>query len=470
MNSAAIPTWRLICHSVNLLAVATSLLSLSRRQLLPFQPFRVGQLEGNQGYLHGLFRCLDSLGWADRRGAEASPCLEVELTGEGRRLLADLSGLELVNDWLEQAGHFLRGDFRLWSPPPADLGLVSEVLQAARLAPLVLFSLLQPDQQLPPGPRQLLHAHLWQDAGGEWTPRGRAGLALGAVFHYPFAYLQTLLQADALLFGDAQSLRRRSGGVEEHVDRERDILFSGQVFTGSVASVFWELFLPIFESHSPPRAVVDLGCGDGLMLAELGRRLDPSVLLVGVEYNQVARQTAARTLAAFPHHRVIEGDIGNPGELVARLREMGVAHQEVVFVTKSVIHNRPYRPARQPSGRAALGRTAVADGQGAPIDNADLEASLVEFFADWKRFLGGHGLLAVEAHTVPCPTDREHFGRTLSPCLDLTHCYSNQLLVEAAVYRDCARRAGLTSEHPRELGAAAFGHAHMTVDHWKVAP
>jgi SAM-dependent methyltransferase len=420
------------------------------------------ELPGNPGYLHALFRALDSMGWVDRVGTLGSPELEIRWTRTGRSAVREAACLEVVPELLEKALDLAEGIEGELHAPAA--GPLESWLAGHQIGPLMLGCLLRPEAPVPESMRWPLEALGWME-GGAWTEEGRIARLQSGIYHYPVSYLATLMRVEELLFGDPTALRQRSEtGEESHVDRRRDILFSGQVFSGSVAAVLWDHFLPLLASSSPPRTVVDVGCGDGLMLRELGQRA-PGARLVGVEYNPVAREVAEETLRDSPGALAVLGDMGDPEGIAATLESHAIDLDSVLWVTKSVIHNRPYRaPGR--SGRPARTTTACATPDGLPIPGGDLEENLVEFFQSWKPYLGKHGFLVVEAHTVPPEVARTHLGRTIAPVLDYTHALSGQLLIEADIYRDCAREAGLRSLSQSEIGAAAFGHNHMTVDHF----
>lgn len=420
-------------------------------------------MPGNDGYLHALFRALDSLGWTDREGPPGSPELIVRWTDAGRHALESLEGLESVPDRLEQALDLAEG-LEVTLPELTGRGPFAEMLAGHWLGPLMLGCLLRPETHVPARFQAGLEAIGWMK-DGSWTEEGRIARLQAGIYHYPISYLATLMRVEELLFGDPTALRQRSdSGEESHVDRRRDILFSGQVFSGSVAAVLWEHFLPLFDGKPGPQVVVDIGCGDGRMLKELGLRA-PQARLVGVEYNPVAREVAEQTLRESPGALALHGDMGDPDGLAKTLESHDIALDSVLWVTKSVIHNRPYRPPST-TGRPTRTTTACAQASGAAIRGGDLEQNLVEFFQAWKPYLGGHGFLVVEAHAVPPEVARLHVGRTIAPALEYTHALSGQLLVEAEIFRDCAREAGLRSLSQSEIGAAAFGHPHMTVDHF----
>ncbi len=431
--------------------------------MLAARCFKLGELPGNPGHLQALFRALDSLGWVDRRGPSGSPELEVHWTEPGWRATRNAEQLEVVPSMLEQTLDLAEG-LEVSLPKIDGEGILSDWLRGHQVAPIMLGCLVRPEASLPPEMRRCLVEAGWLDHQG-WTDEGRIARLQAGIYHYPVSYLATLMRVEELLFGDPTALQQRSeSGEESHVDRRRDILFSGQVFTGSVAHSLWDHFLPLLQEDTPPGTLVDIGCGDGVMLRELGRR-SPGTRLVGVEYNPVARDVAEQTLSDFPHSLALLGDMGDPDAVADSLQARGIELDSVLWLTKSVIHNRPYRTPRK-AGRPSTTTTACSDNKGQPIPGGDLEQNLLEFFQAWKPYLGGHGFLVVEAHTVPPEVARRHVGRTLAPVLDYTHALSGQLLVEADVFRQCAREAGLRSRSCGEIGAAAFGHHHMTIDHF----
>jgi SAM-dependent methyltransferase len=438
-------TWRQITSHVIGLSLASSVWDLYKREILQSLPLKVDDIPGNSGYLHGLFRALDSLGWVDR----ASDGI-VSWTERGKKLTDQAFRLEVVPELLESFSN----EFLEVATGNTEIG---DWLRGHQAAPVML----APDEAGKPGPRELLKRLGWWN-GDSWTDAGHQALRQSSIYQYPLSYLPMLRRTEELLFGDCELLRKRLGSGEEvHVDRRADIKFSGQVFSGSVAPVLWDIFLPLLDSN--PAFLLDVGCGDGRMLAELGQRA-PGVRLVGVDFNPVACEVAAENLRSFPGSLVVTGDVGNPKGLAETLAQHGLDLRDALVVTKSVIHNRPYKvPETRGPGRT---QSCCADAQGRLISAADLEGSLIECLRNWKECLGRHGFLIVEVHATPCEVARACAGRTLAPAMELTHCYSGQLLVEPEVYYSAAEAAGLKSKAHREIGQSSFGHFHMTVDHF----
>lgn len=95
-----------------------------------------------------------------------------------------------------------------------------------------------------------------------------------------------------------------------------------------------------------------------------------------------------------------------------------------------------------------------------------MEQSLVELFEKWRPFLGRHGWVVADTHTVDADVAAEFVGTTMQAAIDATHHFSQQHLVEMDVFRAAAADAGLVSLAHREVGAAFFGHDTMSIDHF----
>ncbi len=304
---------------------------------------------------------------------------------------------------------------------------------------------------------------LFADRAGEVLPprlRPHAATlrAAARAWRYPIAYLELLRAVPAMLAGDPPP----------PVDRAHSIGVSGEVFTQLVGPAFLRLLLPLFDG---PSALVDVGSGDGTMLRDLWRavaaRTSRPPIAVGVEIDPLAQEATARTLgeAGVPHV-VVEGDVDAPDALAARLAAAGVDLAGAVCVSKSVIHDREWRP---PADTAAVARRvprtrAVAvDPDGGLVPPAALEQNLVEHFARWRTAVPRFGMVVADAHCVPPALAARHVGRTLATLLEATHGWSRQYLVEADVFRRAAADGGFAVRGRAALGAAALGHDYLSV-------
>ena len=192
--------------------------------------------------------------------------------------------------------------------------------------------------------------------------------------------------------------------------------------------------------------------------------------MVGVDPSPVARAAAAETLrAAGIAHQILDGDVAEPEAIAQKLCDLGLDPAGALHVSKSVFHNRTFKPPRGPAGRPAgapASTGAFAGPNGWVIPNCARRAGLARAPRPLEGRRARHGLVVIEAHTTPPETAARLAGRTVATALDAAHGYSHQLLLEPEVFADIARRAGLASLAHREPGAATVGHTVLTIDHF----
>jgi len=191
--------------------------------------------------------------------------------------------------------------------------------------------------------------------------------------------------------------------------------------------------------------------------------------MVGVEYNRVAQEITSATLrnAGVPHI-TLAGDIGEPAALADALAAAGVEPKNVLHVSKSVIHNRNFRGYAEPIADP-LSQAVFVSPDGGLIPAAALEADLSALFATWRPHISRHGMIVIEAHVVAPELAAARIGGNVLACLEATHGFSHQYLVEIDVHRRAAWRAGLRPCHQRDLGAAMVGAPILSLDHYRPA-
>jgi len=317
------------------------------------------------------------------------------------------------------------------------------------------------------------------------TTAGKLALLLCVQTFYPLGYTPTYRRVPEMIFcGDVGALARDDAGNERHVDRALDIEFSGLVFEKTCKAPFFEIVLPLFDREplsEQPIAVIDSGSGDGTLLRELffairdktrrGAALaDYPLVMIGAEYNAEARLASERALndAGVPH-LCLFGDISDPGRLKADLAEKGIDAANALHVSKSVIHNRPYRPPRDKellAQYAPMSTAVFVDPEGGLISAHDLETNLVEHFIDWRELTERYGMVVIEAHTMDSGLVCQSFLRSMITSLNASHGFSHQYLIEVEIFRNAAVLAGYQLLASRDI-ASAFPRPVLSLNHFK---
>ncbi len=326
----------------------------------------------------------------------------------------------------------------------------------------------------------------WDSDALSLSPSGLLALQWTPQYFYPVGYLSTFRKVPDLLFDhESEASSPPPTGLETHVDRRLDIKFSGIVYEKTCRNKLLEIVLPLFDCsplEEQPESIVDTGSGDGTLLVDLfntirektlrGRSLKSFPLaIIGAEYNQAARESTREALerAGINHAFAIRGDIGAPETLATDLSGIGVDPFNALHISKSVIHNRVYKTPgnteRLQVWKPLSAAPFVSTG-GRQIDPREIECNLVELFENWKPFVHRHGMIVIEAHTVDpeltCPT----LSQNIITCMDATHGYSAQYLMEYDAFLRSVRSAGYESRGYGALSGMSFGSPTLTINHF----
>jgi hypothetical protein len=293
------------------------------------------------------------------------------------------------------------------------------------------------------------------------TSSGKYAATLATSYGVTVSYVPLLNTVRTLLFGNPRIPRVDESGVELLVNRGMNVWGSGgahRTYFKKVDEIVVEIFnRPIARQ---PHGICDMGCGDGTFLEHLhsvvktrtarGQVLDKHPLvLVGADFNKVARRVAKQTLrkANCPTFHIIQGDINRPPQLAADLDDLGLDIHDLLHVRSFLDHNRPYSPPMDYIKGSRKGRSTGAFTRlGQEIAPDELEENLVRHLRRWAPYVGRFGLLLLELHTLPPELTAANLEKTPAVAYDGTHGFSDQYLVELPVFLDCAREAGLRSD------------------------
>jgi SAM-dependent methyltransferase len=487
--------WRQVSEHIDEIAIGSGLGALGRLgiiDLIAREPrIRAGDVVARTGcragYLHVILKLLAYRGWLEREGSTGDD-MRLRITNERLPSVAASSAkcriaLDAARTWLRSGVcpvetwsellEYRELDGHLAAPLLARLADVDQLPTPAQLDRDLDLSLVEPD--LAGQLAAFLERLGWIEdrRRPRWSLRGTTAALMLPQYWYPLVYLPTLAAVDDLLTG-RRVVGTSGSGAESHLDRRLDIRFSGAVFNSTCRRHFFEAVAPRFAPETRPRYLVDIGCGDGRLLAETWSALaelhgrEHAPIAIGVDLSRVALDATEQLLrrSGVPP-LVFAGDVTRPAEIAATLREAGIECDDCLFVCKSVIHDRDYvPPADAPIDDGEASDLVFVADDGGLIPAALIEQSLVELFVAWRPLIARHGWVVIEAHTLPARAAALHRGQTQVAILDATHGYSRQYLLDAPRFRRAATRAGLTSAFHADIGAGQLGHTVLTVDHF----
>ena len=217
------------------------------------------------------------------------------------------------------------------------------------------------------------------------------------------------------------------------------------------------IILDIFNKplDEQPKGILDMGCGNGAFLIHLynlierhtlrGKHLDEyPLILVGADYNQEAIDiTKHNIIQSEIWAKVIWGDIGDPERLATDLQEeYDITLGDLLNVRSFLDHNRVWKAPEKKLEHASTS-TGAFSYEGKRLSNNDVEASLAAHFSKWSPYVGKHGLLLIELHSIPPAVAARNIGRTAVTAYDATHGYSDQYIVEVPVFHDTLAAIGM---------------------------
>ncbi|MFE5792046.1 methyltransferase domain-containing protein [Streptomyces sp. NPDC056503] len=416
------------------------------------------------GYLGVVRRCLASVGWYDA-DAEAGPAAWTpsgraalshgDRLAEAGRLLArcaDRASGTWRTPWDEAtsaAFSAAAGRFGEWRADTERDELVGAFLEGALLVPVMLSLRADeaggaggPGDRLPADAERFLALLGWVDGEGRWTPEGLAFREFEDHFALAASYLPLLARLEELLRGE---LVVGSGDDAWHRDRA----LRTEAGSAALRPYFADadpIFREMFAYGRPPAFIADTGCGDGSWLAHLHGLLGDGVRYVGVDASPAALDAARRRLlaAGVRDPLLLLGDVTEPGELRDRLAEHGLSIEDGLHIRSFADHGRVHRGG-PPSGFPATASGAYVAPDGTPLSAAEVEADLVAHLERWKPYVGKHGMVLVEAHSVPPHVAAQHLGAVHAAAFDTYRGLTHQYPVEYSTFMTCCRHAGLTA-------------------------
>lgn len=483
---------------------------LQEKQWIEF-PILVKELKANSGYLKVALHLLESLGWVLRNEADAyqiTDAAQWEDLPEGLIKLYEISpGALFQSEELQELVYFWINFFVQQDRSPTALTHSSwtDRLAGPLFIPLLpelhQHAVMQNGAMLINLPSRLRKAVIELFVHYEWGKADHGALVLTElgnqlierveVIGIAASYRPLLAQMGELLFGNSAAVfKKQIDGTEGHIDRNRNVLASSFQHTRYFKDAEKQILI-IFNQlpfEKQPHYIADMGCGDGTFLkkiyhaikekSERGKVLkEYPLILLGIDYNEVALQIAHKNLEALPHF-LLQGDINDPQQLLRDLQEKGINDTGSVLHVRSFLdHNfhctHTIMLDKNTSDFPLRPGSVCVDTQGEALTSSEVLEAWQQHLSRWSEVIHPHGLMILEAHCLSAALTKTYLGQSENFYFDHLHAFSKQYLIEAEIFLSLAARVGLFPRvqplrYPKTLAFCRVTFSHFEKRHYQI--
>ncbi|MCP5005244.1 MAG: GNAT family N-acetyltransferase, partial [Planctomycetes bacterium] len=461
----------------------------------------IKELTANEGYFTLALQALETLGWIQKVGNDSyllNKQAEPDLFSLNLTTLYAVSPENLLQDntlqkqFLEKIAEML-----LHCSPQATLS--GKLLEGAVIVPLLLAlkqlglpGSFRDFNKLPHKLRQEIEALFFQrewikGSKGKWTftEPGKEIFNKTGVLAIGPSYRPMLFRMDQLLFGDSTSVFNRNQlGEESHVDRLLNVSGSGyqhvRYFNDAEAGVI--TIFNQFPLKNQPRAIADMGCGDGSFLKQLyeaiktkterGKHLEEFPLtLLGIDYNGAALKAAETNLRGLPY-QTLSGDINDPDRLIEDLTRLGFSGGDEVLHVRSFLDHNLTLDSLEAGDRSlktlSMGERGWHVGQdGNLVDSLEVLSRWKTHLKSWAQVLDRGSLLVLEAHSLSPQERCRQLEVSEIFYFDTLHSFSHQYLISAESFVILAANVGLFSKVPLKRYPKTLNFCRITLNHFE---
>jgi len=291
------------------------------------------------------------------------------------------------------------------------------------------------------------------------TKKGEYFLNKCSSYGVTCSYIPTLERMNDLLFEDCSFIWEKDfNNNEVHVNRAMNVWGSGgahKTYFKKIDNIIIELFNKPIQDQ--PKAILDVGCGDGTFLKHVYNIIKENTLrgeyikeyplgIIGVDINKAARIASRKKLnSSNIDNIIINGSISSPYEINKNLiKQFKINLSDCLNMRTFLDHNRIFSYPKHIVHKNIITSGAFCY-KGKMISNDELINNLIEHFSMWAPYINKFGLILLELHTLSPDYIKKNQDSTPAIAYDATHGFSDQYLIEHNIFEHCLRKSGLNT-------------------------
>lgn len=266
------------------------------------------------------------------------------------------------------------------------------------------------------------------------------------------SYKKMLFNLSFLLKHDPKLFFNIKMSSENHVDRKLNIASSSSQHNKYFNEIL-KIIETIFSKKNYPKYIMDIGCGDGLLLKKIYNELQlilskndlKKIKMIGIDLNNISIKKAKKNLSNIPSI-FIKGSIDNPELIFKQLYNKNIDPNLILHVRSFIDHERTIKflGINKYNDRDIINKSDQdvegIDVNGKIIKTQIINKSLDEFYFKWSKYIGKFGLINLEVFKQSFNQMKTNFDLNEGAHFDFIQIVSGQNLCKAKMQLYCMAR------------------------------
>ena len=263
------------------------------------------------------------------------------------------------------------------------------------------------------------------------------------------SYRNMLLNFENLLTSNPEKIFKIKDNTESHIDRSLNIESSSRQHEKYFNRII-KIIEKIFKEKETPKYIMDIGCGDGLLLKKIYSHLKKimkekifkQIKLIGVDLNKISINAAKNNL---PKSKtiLIKESIDNPKKIFRLLNSKKIFKNQILQIRSFVDHEREILKEHSKFFSKdkfinTIDKDVIGIGKKGELYTSKLiNQTLNIYYKKWSNFIGRFGIINLEVHKQSLNEMKNNLDLNEGVHFDFIQSLSRQNLCKAKMQFYC---------------------------------